>query len=63
MNTAVLIAQVVIALGIFNVWLLRFGKPTSWRGGTAQNIWKFRAGSEAVPLTADYPGTSKLPMP
>lgn len=30
--------QVVIALGIFNVWLLRFGKPTSWRGGMAQNM-------------------------
>jgi hypothetical protein len=32
------IAQVVIALGIFNVWILRFGKSTSWRGGAAQNM-------------------------
>jgi tricorn protease len=34
-----------------------------YKGGTAQNIWKFAAESaEAVPLTADYPGTSKNPM-
>ncbi len=30
--------QVVIALGIFNVWILRFGKSTNWRGGSAQNM-------------------------
>jgi len=35
-----------------------------YKGGTAQNIWKLTAGAaEAVPLTADYPGTSKTPMP
>jgi len=34
-----------------------------YRGGTAQQLWAFRAGSaEAVPLTADHPGTSKEPM-
>ncbi|HKG95889.1 MAG TPA: S41 family peptidase [Gemmatimonadaceae bacterium] len=34
-----------------------------YRGGTAQNLWKFTgAGKEAVPLTADYAGTSKTPM-
>jgi len=38
METAVLIIQVVIALGIFNVWVLRFGKSTEWRGGTAANM-------------------------
>jgi uncharacterized membrane protein YphA (DoxX/SURF4 family) len=30
--------QVVIAIGILNVWLLRFGKPTEWRGGDAKNM-------------------------
>lgn len=30
--------QIVIALGIFNVWLLRSGRSTSWRGGSAQNM-------------------------
>ena len=38
METAVLVIQVVIALGIYNVWLLRFGKETEWRGGTAKNL-------------------------
>jgi len=34
-----------------------------YRGGTAQKIWKFAGGGqEAVPLTADYDGTSKTPM-
>jgi tricorn protease len=33
-----------------------------YQGGTAQNIWKFTAGQEAVPLTADHPGTSKDAM-
>lgn len=33
-----------------------------YKGGTAQNIWKFTTGAEAVPLTADYPGTSKDAM-
>lgn len=34
-----------------------------YKGGTAQNLWRFGAGdAEATPLTADYPGTSKEPM-
>ena len=33
-----------------------------YKGGTAQNIWKYKDGSEAVALTADYTGTSKHPM-
>ncbi len=34
-----------------------------YKGGTAQQIWKFTDGSgEAVPLTADFDGTSKRPM-
>ncbi len=34
-----------------------------YRGGTAQQIWALRKDAvEAVPLTADYPGTSKEPM-
>jgi uncharacterized membrane protein YphA (DoxX/SURF4 family) len=38
MDTIVLIIQILIALGIYNVWLVRFGRSTSWRGGTAQNL-------------------------
>jgi hypothetical protein len=34
-----------------------------YKGGTAQNIWKFAAGDdEAVPLTASYMGTSRSPL-
>jgi tricorn protease len=33
-----------------------------YQGGSAENIWKYTPGSEAVALTADYPGTSKAPM-
>jgi hypothetical protein len=38
MSTIVTIVQVVIALGIYNVWLVRYGRSTNWRGGTAQNL-------------------------
>jgi tricorn protease len=34
-----------------------------YQGGTAQNIWRFANGdAEAVPMTADFKGTSKNPM-
>ena len=34
-----------------------------YKGGTAQNLWKYTDGdAEAVPLTADFAGTSKNPM-
>ncbi len=33
-----------------------------YQGGTAQSLWRYDSGSEAVPLTADYPGTSFNPM-
>lgn len=45
---------------------LRFqGSQTRrYKGGTAQNLWSFRPGdAEARPLTADYAGTSRRPMP
>jgi uncharacterized membrane protein YphA (DoxX/SURF4 family) len=38
METLVTAIQMIVALGIFNVWLLRFGKPTQWRGGSANNM-------------------------
>lgn len=34
----VLVCQIVIALGIFNVWILRVGKSTDYRGGDAKNM-------------------------
>lgn len=38
MRSVVLISQIVVALGILNVWILRFGQATSWRGGNARNL-------------------------
>ncbi len=38
METLVIIIQIGIALGILNVWLLRYGKQTAWRGGEANNM-------------------------
>lgn len=32
------ILQLIIPLGIINVWLIRSGKPTAYRGGTAKNL-------------------------
>ena len=35
-----------------------------YQGGTTQNLWRFADGDgEATPLTGDYKGTSKSPMP
>jgi tricorn protease len=34
-----------------------------YQGGTAQNIWRFDGSAEAAPLTGDFKGTSKNPMP
>jgi tricorn protease len=34
----------------------------NYRGGTAQQLWKFSPGAEAVALTADFAGTSKNAM-
>ncbi|MEI9974348.1 MAG: S41 family peptidase [Ignavibacteriota bacterium] len=33
-----------------------------YQGGTAQNLWRYAAGTEASPLTADFAGTSKNAM-
>lgn len=38
MELLIQLVQIVVALGIFNVWVLRFGKSTSWRGGSATNM-------------------------
>jgi len=38
MRTAVLVGQVIAALGIFNVWVIRFGSATNWWGGDAKSL-------------------------
>ena len=36
--TIIMILQLVIAIGLINVWLLRFNKATDYRGGDAKNM-------------------------
>lgn len=38
MKWFVITSQVVIALGLLNVWLLRTGRASPWRGGSATNM-------------------------
>lgn len=38
MKALVIACQIIIALGIMNVWLFRFRKPTRWRPGRAANM-------------------------
>lgn len=38
MATLTQIAQVVVGLGLLNVWLIRFNKATDYRGGSAQSM-------------------------
>ncbi len=33
-----IICQILIAAGIFNVWILRYNKSTAYRGGGAHNM-------------------------
>lgn len=48
------------------LFFTRFMRQSSYtkryKGGWAQNIWRYTPGSEAVALTGDYTGTSKNPM-
>jgi len=38
MDKIIPLLQIVIALGIFNVWCLRLNKPTNYRGGDAKSM-------------------------
>ncbi len=38
MEKLVMASQLIIALGLLNVWLLRTGKNTPWRAGAARNM-------------------------
>lgn len=38
MDTLIMASQVVVGLGLLNVWLIRFSKSTPWRGGEAKNM-------------------------
>lgn len=38
LETIKIIAQLTLALGIYNVWILRYSKATKWRGGDAKTM-------------------------
>ena len=38
MEIVTIILQLVAALGILNVWVVRYGKPTPYRGSDAKNL-------------------------
>ena len=38
MKLVIIFIQIIIAVGILNVWILRYGKSTNWRGGEARNM-------------------------
>ncbi len=38
MEIARIVLQIIVALGIFNVWIVRFNKATAYRGGKANNM-------------------------
>lgn len=38
MPSIVTVLQVIVALGLINVWLVRFNKSTEYRGGNAKNL-------------------------
>ncbi|MHC4845536.1 MAG: DoxX family protein [Planctomycetota bacterium] len=52
--------QAVIALGIINVWILRFGKPSAWRGARATNMREEFAAYGLAPWTVTVIGALKL---
>ena len=60
MTTIAQILQVVIALGIVNVWLIRFNKKTAYRGGEANNMAEEFAAYGLPPWTMKATGAAKL---
>lgn len=46
----------------FTRWFAQPSHTKRYKGGSAESIWSFDGKNEAVPLTADFPGTSAHPM-
>ena len=46
----------------FTRWSKQWSETKRYKGGWAENIWKYDGKNEAVPLTADWTGTSAMPM-
>lgn len=54
------IAQIIIAAGIVNVWILRFNKKTTYRGGSAKNMKEEFAAYGLPPSVMMLVGALKL---
>ena len=52
--------QVIAALGIFNVWLLRFGQDTKYRGGKASNMSEEFVAYSLPPVAVYIVGSLKI---
>jgi tricorn protease len=46
----------------FTRWFHQWSETKRYKGGWNENLWKFDGANEAVPLTADWAGTSTNPM-
>ena len=46
----------------FTRWTRQWSETKRYKGGFAESIWRFDGTHEAMPLTADYEGTSAHPM-
>ncbi len=46
----------------FTRWFKQWSQTKRYKGGWAENIWRFDGTHEAEPLTADYDGASSHPM-
>jgi len=46
----------------FTRWRKQPSSTKRYRGGTAESLWRYDGAGEAVPLTADWTGTSHAPM-
>ncbi len=46
----------------FTRWFRQWSETKRYKGGWAENLWRFDGQNEAVPLSADWPGTSAHPM-
>ncbi|MGB8260550.1 MAG: S41 family peptidase [Terracidiphilus sp.] len=46
----------------FTRWHPQSSRTRRYKGGWAENLWRWDGHGEAVPLTSDYPGASRQPM-
>ena len=53
MISIIAVLHVIVAVGLLNVWLLRYNKDTSYRGGSAKNL-KDEFAAYGLPHWAHY---------